>query len=137
VILVVVDRLTKYAHFLPLTHPFTAQTVAQTFMDHVFKLHGPPITIVTDRDRIFTSKLLQDLFKAMKVSLHYISSYHPQTDGQTERVNQYLDNYLRCMVFLEPKGGHLGYHWLSGGITPIFTPLSKQHHLKLSVVIPL
>jgi transposase InsO family protein len=72
-------------------------------MDQVFKLHGPPIRILTDRDIIFTSKLWQDLFKAMKVSLHYISSYHPQTDGQTERVNQCLENYLRCMAFLEPK----------------------------------
>jgi hypothetical protein len=103
VILVMVDKLTKYAHFLPLTHPFTAQTMAQTFMDQVFKLHGPPVTILIGRDIIFTSKLWKDLFKAMKVSLYYSSSYHSQTDGQTERVNQCLQNYLRCMAFLEQK----------------------------------
>jgi IS30 family transposase len=93
-ILVVVDRLTKYAHFLPLAHPFTAQPVAQLFMDNIFKLHGLQVAIVIDRDKIFTSKLWQDMFKALKVSLHYSSTYHPQSDGQTERVNQCLENYL-------------------------------------------
>jgi transposase InsO family protein len=103
VILVIVDKLIKYAHFLVLAHPFTTQTVAPLFMDNIIKLHGPPVTIVTDRDRIFTSKLWQDIFKSMKISLQYNSAYHPQADGQTKRVNQCLKNYLRCMTFLEPK----------------------------------
>jgi hypothetical protein len=77
VILVVADRLTRYAHFTTLAHPFTAQSVAQAFIDNVFKLHGPPIAIVIDRDRIFTSRLWQDLFKSMKVSLHFSTSCHP------------------------------------------------------------
>jgi hypothetical protein len=103
VILVVVDRLTKYSHFITLSHPYSVNTVAQLFVDNVFKLHGPPIAILTDRDRIFTSNLWQSMFKSMKISLHYCSTYHPQSDGQTERVNQCLENYLRCMAFLEPK----------------------------------
>jgi hypothetical protein len=74
-ILVVVDKLTKYAHFLPLSHPFTTQTVAQLFIDNIFKLHGLPITILTDIDSIFTSKLWQDIFKALKVSLQYSTVY--------------------------------------------------------------
>ena len=57
VILVVVDRLTKYAHFLSLSHPYSASSVATLFLDNIFKLHGLPTTIVTDRDRIFTSDL--------------------------------------------------------------------------------
>jgi hypothetical protein len=103
VILVVVDRLTKYAHFLPLAHPYTVHTVATLFLDHVFKLHGLPQTIVSDRDRIFTSKLWQELFSALKVDLHFSTAYHPESDGQTERVNQCLEQYLRTMAFQQPK----------------------------------
>jgi hypothetical protein len=105
-ILVVVDRFTKYAHFISLKHPITVKHVAKAFVDNIFKLHSLPSVIVTDRDRIFTSHLWQDLFKALGVKLHLSSSYHPQTDGQTERVNQCLENYLRCMVFAQPKKWH-------------------------------
>ena len=95
VILVVVDRLTKYAHFLPLSHPFIAETVSKLFMDNIHRLHGLPQIIVSDRDRIFTSKLWQEVFSALKVQLHLSTAHHPQSDGQTERVNQCLEQYLR------------------------------------------
>ena len=109
-ILVVVDRFTKYAHFIGLKHPINVTTVAQAFTDNVFKLHGLPTVMVTDRDRIFTSHLWQKLFQKMGVKLHLSTSYHPQTDGHTERVNQCLENYLRCMAFAHPKKW---YKWLS------------------------
>jgi hypothetical protein len=107
-ILVVVDRFTKYAHFISLKHPINVQTVAKAFKDNIFKLHGLPTVIVTDRDKIFTSKLWQDLFKSLGVKLYFSTSYHPQTGGQTERVNQCLENYLRNMAFLQPKNGTVG-----------------------------
>jgi len=103
VILVVVDRFTKYAHFLPMSHPFTVQDVITLFLDNIFELHGIPTVIVSDRDRIFTSHLWQALFKSLGVNLHLSTAYHPETDGQTERVNQCLENYLRCMCFTQPK----------------------------------
>ena len=92
IILVVVDRLTKTAHFIPLSHPYTVHTVAQAFMDNIFKLHGPPSSIITDSDRIFTSGLWQKVFKALNVKLNLSTAYHPQSDGQTERVNQCLES---------------------------------------------
>jgi hypothetical protein len=103
VILVIVDRLTKYAHFLPMAHPYTVHIVANLFLDNIFKLHGMPAVSVSDRDRIFTSKLWQEIFAALKVDLHFSSAYHPESDGQTERVNQCLEQYLRSMAFKEPK----------------------------------
>jgi hypothetical protein len=99
-ILVIVDRFTKYAHFISMKHPITVKTVAKAFSEHIFKLHGLPTVMVTDRDRIFTSGLWQDLFKSLGVKLHFSTCYHPQIDGQTERVNQCLENYLRNMAFL-------------------------------------
>lgn len=62
-----------------------------------------PTAIVTDRDRIFTSNLFQEIFKAMDVSLQFSTAYHPQLDGQTERVNQCLEGYLRSMTSQQPK----------------------------------
>uniref|UniRef100_A0A8R7V9Y7 Integrase catalytic domain-containing protein n=1 Tax=Triticum urartu TaxID=4572 RepID=A0A8R7V9Y7_TRIUA len=92
-------RFTKYPHFIAMKHPITVQSVARAFSDTVFKLHGMPLVIVTDRDKIFTSHLWQKLFKSLKIKLHMSTSYHPQSYGQTERVNQCLENYLRCMCF--------------------------------------
>ena len=103
VILVVVDRLTKYAHFIPVKHPYTASTIAQAFLDNVVKLHGLPNSIVSDRDTVFVSHFWTQLFKLYKVNLTLSTAYHPETDGQTERVNQCLEMFLRCSVQDSPK----------------------------------
>lgn len=101
-ILVVVDRLTKYAHFMCLTHPYSALTVAQAFLDHVFKLHGLPTILISDRDRVFISQFWTDFFKLQGVELHLSTAYHPQSDGQTKVVNHCLETYLRCMYGDQP-----------------------------------
>ena len=87
-ILVVIDKLTKYAHFLCLAHPYTALTVAQTFLNTIFIGYTAcGSIIISHRDRIFTSHLWRELFKLVGVDLCMSSAYHPQSDGQTERVN--------------------------------------------------
>ncbi|KAH9291972.1 hypothetical protein KI387_042837 [Taxus chinensis] len=98
VIFVIVDRLTKYAHFCALSHPFAASTVATIFLETVQRLHGTPKIIVSDRDPIFTSNFWTELFSCLGTQLAHSSSYHPQTDGQTEVVNKCLEGYLRCFV---------------------------------------
>ncbi|GKE02245.1 retrotransposon-related protein, partial [Tanacetum coccineum] len=103
VIMVIVDRLSKYAHFIPMSHPYSATQVAQVFLDNVYKLHGLPKTIISDRDKVFTSLFWKSLFKILKVELKMSSAYHPQTDGQTEAVNKTLECYLRCMKGETPK----------------------------------
>jgi hypothetical protein len=76
-ILVVVDLFTKYGHFVPLRHPFTAAMVAQIFMDTIYRLHGLPLSIVSDRDRIFTSHFWSELFKLAGVQLCRSMAYDP------------------------------------------------------------
>lgn len=102
-ILVAVDKFSKYSHFVPLAHPFTAMDVAEAYMQFIHKLHGLPQSLISDRDRIFTSTLWTTLFRLAGTQLRMSSSYHPQTDGQTERVNQCLETFLRCFVHACPS----------------------------------
>lgn len=94
-ILVVVDRFSKYAHFMALKHPFSAQQVAQILLDQVVKLHGLPKTIVSGRDKIFSSSFWTHLLKLLGTKLNLSTAYHPQMDGQSERVNQCVEMYFR------------------------------------------
>lgn len=114
-ILVIVNLFLKYAHFVGLRHPFTTASVASLFMQQVYRLHGMPSAIVSDRDRIFTSKLWTELFKPSQVDLRMSTAYHPQSDRQTERFNQCLETFLRRYVHACPSKWsdwrHLAEYW--------------------------
>ena len=98
VIMVVVDSLAEYAHFCALSHPFKASTVATTFMETIQKLHGNLKVVVSNRVPIFTRNFWTELFSCLGTQLAHSSSYHPQSDGQTEIVNICLEGYLCCFV---------------------------------------
>ncbi|KAE9261025.1 hypothetical protein PR003_g34110, partial [Phytophthora rubi] len=95
---VVVDRLTKRCHFVPTTKTVTAEGVARLFIDNIWKLHGMPSNIVSDRDRKFVSKFWQYVFKSIGTKLSMTVAHRAQGDGQTERMNRTLEEYLRCFV---------------------------------------
>ena len=103
VVLTVIDRFSKMAHFIPLGHPYTALSVAQTFFDNVVKLHRLPCSIVSDRDPVFTSTLWTELFQLAGVKLRLSTAFRPQTDGQSEVTNRILGVYLRCLAGDRPR----------------------------------
>jgi hypothetical protein len=102
-VFVVVDKFSRYAHFIAISHPYSAPTIARLFLDHVFKLHSMPPSIVSDRDRVFTSTFWRELFRLTGTKLRLSSSYHPQADGQTKHVNQSLEAFLRCFAQACPQ----------------------------------
>src|ERR1700678_2260362 len=97
-IMVVVDRLSKMAHFIPCSKTITSEQTASLIFQHVVRLHGLPDNIISDRGPQFISRFWSHLFQQLGTSVNLSSAFHPQTDGQSEQVNQVLEQYLRCIV---------------------------------------
>jgi hypothetical protein len=95
-ILVVVCRLSKMAHYIATHTNVTAEGLAEIFVTHIFRLHGLPTRIVSDRGSVFTSKFWKCVATKLGMRRNLSTAFHPQTDGQTERINALLEQYLRC-----------------------------------------
>jgi transposase InsO family protein len=93
---VIVDRLTKVAHFIPVKTTYSSAKLAELYMSRIVCLHGVPMKIVSDRGSQFTSKFWEKFHESMDTKLNFSSAYHPQTDGQTKRTNQILEDMLRA-----------------------------------------
>ncbi|KAA0047446.1 pol protein [Cucumis melo var. makuwa] len=112
VIWVVVDRLTKSAHFVPGKSTCTASKWAQLYMSEIVRLHGVPVSIVSDRDARFIFKFWKGLQTALGTRLDFSTTFHPQTDGQTERLNQVLENMLRACALEFPGSWDSHLHFM-------------------------
>jgi transposase InsO family protein len=102
---VIIDRLTKTAHFLPMHTTYTAKKYAEVYLDQIIRLHGVPKTIISDRGAQFITHFWEQLQSSLETKLIWSSAYHQQTDGQTERVNQILEDMLRACII------HYGTNW--------------------------
>jgi transposase InsO family protein len=100
---VIVDRLTKISHFLPVKTDHPVNVYAQLYIARILSLHGVPKTIVSDRGPQFVSKFWEELHKSLGTKLLHSSAYHPQISGQTERVNQILEDMMRACVLKFPR----------------------------------
>ena len=100
--MVVVDKLSKATHFIPVKTTYKAANIADIFLKQIFRLHGILKVIISDRDPKFTGNFWKYLFKGLNTTLNFSTSFHPQTDGQTARVNQVLEDLLRMYVKDQP-----------------------------------
>jgi hypothetical protein len=93
---VVVDRLTKVAHFIPVNTTYSEARLVELYISRIVCLHGVPKKIISDRGSQFTSRFWEQLHDSLDTKLRFSTAYHPQTDGQTERTNQVLEDMLRA-----------------------------------------
>jgi hypothetical protein len=127
---VIVDQLTKVAHFVPVKVTFGIECLAKLYIEHILRLHGAPKSIVSDRGPQFVAKFWRRFHKLMGTTLSYSTAFHPQTDGQTERVNQVLEDMLRAVRSLTEQIGRAAYRLLSSLTTTVFKQVSECHLLR-------
>jgi hypothetical protein len=101
--MVVIDKLSKSAHFIPVKSTFKAINIAEIFMKFFFRLHGIPKMVISDRDVKFTSAFWKELFVGLNTNLNFSTSYHPQTDGHTEQTNQIIEDMICMYVRTKPS----------------------------------
>ena len=142
-ILVIVDQLTKQSIFVPMVNTITAPMLAQLFILHVFSKHGVPSHVTSDRGLEFISLFFRISGKALDMKLHFTSGYHPEGDGQTERMNQSLEQYLRVYCNYQQDNwsdllpiAEFAYNNAlnaTTGISPFFT--NKGYHPSISACL--
>ena len=101
--MVVIDNLSKYAHFIPVRSTFKDINIDKIFMKEIFRLHGIPKMVISYRDVKFTSSFWKELFAGLNTNLNFSTSYHPETDGQTKRTSQIVEDMLRMYVRTKPS----------------------------------
>jgi transposase InsO family protein len=127
---VVVYRLTKATHFIPVNTTYNSAVLAELYMSRIVCLHGIPKKIVSDRGTQFTSHFWQQLHEALGTHLKFSSAYHPQTDGQIERTNQILEDMLRACALQDKLGWDKRLPYVELSYNNSYQASLKCHHLK-------
>jgi hypothetical protein len=110
---VIMDRLTKAAHFIPIRVKYSSEKLTELYIQEIVRLYRVPESIVSDRDPRFTSSIWNSLQEAMGIKLQFSTTYHPQTDGQSERTIQMLEDLLRaCVLDLVAVGRAIFLWWI-------------------------
>jgi transposase InsO family protein len=131
--MVIVDRLTKVAHFIPVKTTYKGTQLEELYMTQIVCLHGLPKKIISDRGSQFTSRFWKSLHESMDTKLNISSAYHPQIDGQTKRINKVLEDMLRAWAL--KHGGSwdksLPYchtrFWKANQMRTMYVPRSETH----------
>jgi hypothetical protein len=126
-IMVVLDKLTKVTHFIPVKSLHKETKIIEIYMHEVAKFHGVSKTIVFDRDSKFNSNFWKGLFKGFGTSLNFNIAYHPETDGHTKRVNQVIEDMLRMYVMDKPS--KWGHH-----LHLVYFSYNNEYHTSLNVI---
>jgi hypothetical protein len=127
---VIIDRLTKIAHFLPVKTKYTVATYSELYIARILSLHGVPKMIVLDRGPQFVSKFWGELHKSLGTKLLHSSTYHPQTSGQTARVNQILEVCYEHVSWSFCRNGMIVCQWYSFLIITAIKKALRWHRLK-------
>ena len=100
--MVLLDKLSKSAHFIPMKSTYKVFNVAEIFLKEIFRLHGVPKMVISDRDVKFTSNFWKLLFPGLETKINFSTNYHPETDGKIERTNQVIEDMLRMYLTERP-----------------------------------
>ena len=120
---VIVDRLTKSAHFITIQERFSSENLADIYVREVVSRHGVPVTVISDKDTWFTSRFWGKFYEDLGTKLQFSTTYDPQTDGQSERTIQTLKDMLRACVLDFGAVGTCTYPWQNFRIITVIMPI--------------
>ncbi len=134
-ILVIVDQFSKEIIPVACSTKLTSEGWAKILCDEVYAKHGMPQVVISDRGTIFVSKFMKDLYNLLQIKGNFSTAYHPQTDGQTERVNQEVENTFACLLIISKPTGQNGSLSLPSHTTIAHIPLLAKAHSKSIMAI--